>query len=273
MSALRARIRSALPSATVERIARWRRRLRASSLSGDAVSCPLCDGRFAGFLPAGERHPIFERHDFVAGGHRPNVRCPRCDSRERERLLRRFLDEPAQAPLLNASASILHFAPERRLETFFRGTAASYVTADLDGAGVDRRIDVTDIPFAAATFDLVVCNHVLEHVPDDRRALEEIGRVLKPDGVAVVQVPRAVDLETTYEDPGKRTEAERIEAFGQFDHVRIYGRDYAQRLSAAALAFDGWLPGEDDCRRFGLDRRDPLMVGRHRARDAVVDPG
>jgi len=222
----------------------------------------LCGGSFSGFLPAGERHPIFERHDFVAGGNRPNVRCPRCDGRDRERLLQLFLQQPEQARLLEGSSSILHFAPERRLARFLRTTPARYVTADLDGVGVDRRIDVTDIPFEAATFDLVICNHVLEHVPDDRQALREIGRVLEPDGVAIVQIPRALDLETTFEDPSITSEAQRIEIFGQFDHVRIYGRDYVQRLSSADLQFEGWLPGKIERHRHGLDPRDPLMVGR-----------
>ena len=261
---LRARLRTALPPRLVERVAVLRRRARAASHAGDAVECPLCGGRFARFLPAGERHPIFERHDFVAGGHRPNVRCPRCDARERERLLGLFLALPASARFLDGAARVLHFAPERRLEALFRRSGARYVTADLDGAGVDRAVDVTAIPFEAGTFDLVVCNHVLEHVPDDRRALGEIGRVLRPDGVAIVQVPRATDLATTFEDPDATTPERRVAAFGQFDHVRIYGRDYVERLSSAGLAFEPWLPEAALLRRHGLDPRDPLMVGRPR---------
>ena len=214
--------------------------------------------------PAGERHAIFERYDIVAGGYRDNVRCPRCGCRDRERLVHLFLNLAGQRRLSGAGSRVLHIAPERRLEGFLRSSACHYTSADLDGRNVDRQLDVTDMPDADASFELVICNHVFEHVPSDGAALDEIARVLTPNGVAIVQVPHATDLAHTHEDDTITDVEARIAAFGQFDHARLYGRDYVERLSSRALAFTPWLPDEDACERHGIDRRDPLMVGRRR---------
>ncbi len=184
-------------------------------LRGDSVGCPICGGRFRRLL-AGFRDG------------RPNAHCPRCGSSERHRLLWLYMQREG---LLGGSIRLLHVAPE----AFFAREFAlrpniDCVSGDLDGHG-QMRLDVTALPFPDRSFDAVICSHVLEHVPDDRAALRELRRVMR--GWGILQVPIAG--ETTIEDPTVTTPAGRLAAFGQEDHVRIYGWDYVDRLSTAGF--------------------------------------
>ena len=106
------------------------------------------------------------------------------------------------------------------------------------------KMDITDIQYPDASFDVIVCYHVLEHVPDDRLAMREMRRVLKPGGWAILQSPLRVELEKTYEDFSITAPEERERAFGQRDHVRLYGRDYEQRLQES-----GWIVERDNFAR------------------------
>lgn len=130
---------------------------------------------------------------------------------------------------------MLHFAPEHELSKIFREKSyIDYVGADLFPRSSDlEKIDVTDISYPDNSFDVVYCSHVLEHVPDDRKGMTEIARVLKPDGWAILQVP--ITAETTLEDPTITTPEERLRVFGQSDHVRRYGPDYVDRLTESGL--------------------------------------
>jgi SAM-dependent methyltransferase len=131
------------------------------------------------------------------------------------------------------------------------------VSADVDSSAAMQRVDVQALPFSDGSFDAIVCNHVLEHVTDDRRALRELLRVLRPGGWAVLQVPRDLTREATFEDAAVATPRERERLFGQHDHVRVYGRDYADRVRRAGFDVDEVPYGrrfeEDEVRRFGLD--------------------
>jgi len=196
------------------RAARSRRRLERAH-RGTAVICPCCGWEGARFAPFRER----------AG-----AACPRCGSLERHRALWRFLTRGGR---LESEPRVLHFAPEPCLEGLWGG-AASYVSVDLAGPATVQA-DITALPFPAASFDLVVCVHVLEHVPDDGTAMRELRRVTAPDGAVVVMVPRDPGRAVTYEDPGIIAPAARLAAFGQDDHVRIYGRDLVDRLEAAGF--------------------------------------
>jgi SAM-dependent methyltransferase len=132
---------------------------------------------------------------------------------------------------------LLHFAPEAGLERRLRAALGDrYVTTDLEPAGVDLTLDITALDLPDASFDAVVCVHVLEHVPDDAAAMRELHRVLRPGGWGVVQVPILRDV--TDEDPAVTDPAERLRRFGQADHVRTYGRDFADRLQAAGFDVD-----------------------------------
>jgi SAM-dependent methyltransferase len=147
-----------------------------------------------------------------------------------------------------------------------------YVTTDLVAPHVDVTASLEQLPFASESFDVVLCNHVLEHVPDDRRALGELHRVLNPGGWAIVQVPIAYDHDRTREDPNESSPSERKRRFGQHDHVRWYGRDYPERLTAAGFEVEQ-LPSHvlhtpSELERYGLNPTEVLYVA-HKSRGAV----
>lgn len=105
-----------------------------------------------------------------------------------------------------------------------------YTTTDLNSPLADVKADICDLPFDSDTYDIIFCNHVLEHIPDDRKAMQELYRVLKPGGMAILQIPQDLKRENTFEDNSITDRRERAEIFGQYDHVRIYGRDYFDKL-------------------------------------------
>lgn len=205
-----------------ERAAVARRRVDALRHRGDAVECPLCGGRF---------------DRFKADWNRPDALCWRCGSHERHRTQWLLLER--RPALLGDARSLLHFAPEwslrRRLRTIDH---LRYVTADLDPAGVDRGLDVTDLDLPDGAFDAILCSHVLEHVGDDVRAMAELRRVTAPGGWCLVMVPLALDRERIYEDPSITAPHERERAFLQHDHVRLYTPDIAGRLETAGFAVE-----------------------------------
>jgi SAM-dependent methyltransferase len=130
---------------------------------------------------------------------------------------------------------MLHISPEEGLEENFRRISSlTYVTADLNLAPMMVKIDITGIPFLDHSFDILYCSHVLEHIQNDRKAMDELNRVLKPGGHAIVQVPIADGK--TFEDPSVTNPAERKQLFGQSDHVRRYGWDFKDRLEESGFS-------------------------------------
>ena len=213
-----------------------------------AVECPLCGGSFAAFLPAGERERVV---------------CPGCGSRERHRASWLFLEE--RPDLLAGADSLLHFAPEAYVRDRLAATTGlRYITADLVPGRGDLPLDLTDLKLPDAAFGAVLCSHVLEHVPDDRRAMRELHRILRPGGWAIVMVPLDLRLESTYEDPSITDPEGRVKAFLQFDHVRLYAPDIAVRLSDAGF----WVEevpvaervGPEHARRYGLLTSDHVFL-------------
>jgi SAM-dependent methyltransferase len=194
----------------------------AAPQRANAVHCPCCGGFFPGFIAGG---PVL----------RAKACCPRCGSLERHRLLWLYLQE--KTDFFKRQLSVLHVAPESIFQEQFRKLPnLDYISADIASPLAMVKMDITDIQFPDNTFDVILCNHVLEHIPDDRRAMEEIFRVLKPGGWAILQVPIDMKRETTYEDPSITDPEERRRHFGQDDHVRWYGRDYEERLAATGFA-------------------------------------
>lgn len=223
--------------------------VRAPLYRGNRYACPCCQGRFRRFLP-------------VEPGAQGTL-CPRCGSFARQRLLWLFLHQ--KTDLFTASHTVLDVAPERILSrTLHSLDGIRYVSADLESPMAMLSMDVTDIPFRDDYFDVIFCNHVLEHVPDDRAALRELHRVLAQDGFAILQTPFEPDRADTYEDPAIVDPVDRLRAFGHLEHVRIYGRDLENRMRAAGFTvrrdpFVRTLTGEV-IDRYGLDPAEDIFV-------------
>jgi SAM-dependent methyltransferase len=191
--------------------------------AGKNVTCNVCGKSFRKFLPYGR-------------AARENALCPNCLALERHRLMWLFLQR--QTGFFSEPLKVLHIAPEHCfIERFEQLRNLEYVTADLESPLAKVKMDIHEIPFEAETFDVVFCNHVLEHVTNDIQACSEINRVLKPTGWGIIQSP-VYDLAATLEDPSITDPAERERVFGQRDHVRKYGQDYAKRLSRSGLQVD-----------------------------------
>jgi SAM-dependent methyltransferase len=192
---------------------------------GDNVECTVCEGHFKKFLPYG----------YDGSAKRNNVLCPGCLTLERHRALWLFLRQRTDL-FTRQKADVLHIAPEQPLLPHFRRQRnLRYVTADLVSPLADVKCDITAMPFADASYDVILCNHVLEHVDDDAKAMSELYRVLRPGGWAVLQVPIDYARPTTLEDPSIITEADRVKHYWQKDHVRLYGLDYADKLRAVGF--------------------------------------
>jgi SAM-dependent methyltransferase len=217
----------------------WDFRWKKLNKIGGRRQCYMCSRRFRQFYPFRrgiESIPHLIRQLAIVGSDVVNYGCPFCYSNDRERHLFLYFDRLKLWETLR-NTSVLHFAPERHLAERIQACGPrSYLRVDLYPLDSEiQRVDIMDIPFSERTFDFVICNHVLEHAADDRRALSEIYRVLKPGGRAVLQTPYSTILVQTFEDPGIATEQLRLEAYGQEDHVRLYGMDFLDRLQAAGL--------------------------------------
>ncbi len=126
---------------------------------------------------------------------------------------------------------MLHFAPEQAFyKRFKKMENLDYVTTDLNSPLADVKADICNLPFENNEFDIILCNHVLEHIPDDTKAMEELFRVLKVGGMGIFQIPQDLSRTTTFEDNNITDKKERAKIFGQYDHVRVYGRDYFDKL-------------------------------------------
>ncbi len=193
---------------------------------------------------------------------RPNALAPASLSLERHRLLWLFLKEKTDF-FSDREQKVLHVAPEQCFLNRFRERKnLDYITGDIVSPIADVKMDLHSIPFGDNTFDVVLCNHVLEHVDNHKRCMREIYRVLKPGGWAVMQVPMDYNREETYEDPTIVTEEERLKHYWQKDHVRLFGMDYPDLLKDAGFTVEEVnmqkeLP-EGMAERYALPEREPI---------------
>ncbi len=196
------------------------------ALKGDTVHCPCCSNKFVTFVPAGLQK-------------RANSRCVSCDALERHRTIWLYLQQKTN--FFSEPLKVLNVAPESFFyRKFSQLPNIEYYPIDKypEEYGYGRktiRMDVTDLKFVDNTFDVIICNHVLEHVPNDRKALTEMHRVLKPGGWSILNSPVDKKRAVTFEDTSINNPAKRLELFGQQDHVRVYGRDYIDRLFDAGF--------------------------------------
>lgn len=216
-------ILNTIPRPLLIRLSYVARPIIAFLLKGNNYIDPIDGRNFKSFLPYGY------------GKQRNNVLSPSTLSLERHRLLWLYLKN--ETDFFTKQQKVLHFAPEQAFYKRFRKMKnLNYTTTDLESPLADVKADICDLPFQDNEFDVILCNHVLEHIPDDTKAMQELFRVLKPQGIAILQIPQDLSREFTFEDNSITDRKERAEIFGQYDHVRIYGRDYFNKLRA--IGFD-----------------------------------
>ncbi|TRW99978.1 class I SAM-dependent methyltransferase [Flavobacterium gawalongense] len=233
-------ILNTIPRPILIRLSYVARPVLAVALKGTQFTDPIDGKSFKMFLPYGY------------GTQRNNVLSPSTLSLERHRLLWLYLNEETdffQSELVsdssvtntkriklrdaetNSALKVLHFAPEQAFYKLFRNQKnLDYTTTDLFSPLADVKADICDLPFEDNQYDVILCNHVLEHIPDDTKAMQELYRVLKPGGMAILQIPQDLSRATTFADDTITDQKERAKIFGQYDHVRIYGRDYFDKL-------------------------------------------
>ncbi|MCK5677275.1 MAG: methyltransferase domain-containing protein [Flavobacteriaceae bacterium] len=218
-------ILNTIPRPYLIKMSYWARPILAVWLKGEPYTDPIDGKSFRKFLPYGY------------GKQRPNVLSPSTLSLERHRLLWLYLKN--KTDFFTAKKKVLHMAPEQCfLDIFKKLKNIDYTTADLYSPIVDIKADILNLPFEDNSFDIILCNHVLEHIEDDHKAMTELYRVLKPKGMGIFQIPQDLNLEKTYEDFSITSAEERKKHFGQYDHVRVYGKDYFDRLRNVGFKVD-----------------------------------
>jgi SAM-dependent methyltransferase len=209
----------------------------------EVFECPIC--QYVGtFRPGG----IIPRY---------NAQCFRCGALERHRLVFLALQ---RRNLLSGLGNVLHFAPEAFLVKLLREGSVSYRSADFEPGVADIVLNIEKIDLPDKSMDIVIANHVLEHV-DDRAALREIWRVLSDHGRLIVSVPLAGGCAKTYENPAVTSPADRQLHYGQADHQRYYGRDFTDRLSSAGFSVDEFTCDGPDVTKYSLQRGDTVFIG------------
>ena len=220
-------------------------------LRGSTYTDPIDGKSYRRFLPYGYAKV------------RENVLAPGTLSLERHRLFWLYLKN--ETTFFSAPLRVLHFAPEQAfVQKFKKQKNLTYTTTDLNSPIADVKADICDLPFKDNSFDFIICNHVLEHIPDDTKAMQELYRVLAPLGTAIVQVPYDAKRAITYEDDTITDQSERTRIFGQYDHLRVYGMDYFKKLSSIgfevnALDYTSSMTS-DDIERYRLCKGELLPV-------------
>jgi SAM-dependent methyltransferase len=269
---------NALYVAFKERKKALARRLRLARYRGTDYRCPVCGTGLRAFKPVwksyvrkltehGYVYPLDSLETFNISAYS----CPACDASDRERLYALFLDD-LFASLDNAQARkrFVEFAPSLALQQKIRRyPGIEYRSADLFRRTVDDQIDITDMRgYSDSSVDLFLCSHILEHVPDDLKAMRELHRILKPGGSGIVMVPLIEGVDETHEDPNLVSPAQRWKYYGQDDHIRQYGkRDFLRRLEGVGFAVETLGVdhfGEERFRLAGIARGSVLYVTHKR---------
>ncbi|WP_074937780.1 class I SAM-dependent methyltransferase [Algibacter lectus] len=218
-------ILNTIPRPLLIRLSYVIRPVLAFFLKGNTFTDPIDGKGFKSFLPYGY------------GQQRNNVLSPSTLSLERHRLLWLYLKN--ETDFFSSEKKVLHFAPEQCfLKRFRKLKNLDYTTTDLLSPIADVKADICNLPFEDNSYDIIFCNHVLEHIPDDTKAMQELYRVLKPGGMGIFQIPQDLSRATTFEDDTITDKAERAKIFGQYDHVRVYGRDYFDKLRSIGFKVD-----------------------------------
>ena len=217
-------ILNTIPRPWLIKVSYWVKPLFILYLKGNRFTDPIDGKSFRKLLPYGYKK------------QRPNALSPSTLSLERHRLMWLYLKEETDFFTKDSQQNVLHIAPEQCFYKRFRKQKnLEYITSDLDSPLADVRADICNLPFEDNEFDVIFCNHVLEHIPDDKKAMAELYRVMKPGGWGIFQVPQDINRKETFEDDSITNKEERTRIFGQYDHVRVYGLDYFDRLREAGF--------------------------------------
>ncbi len=219
---------NAIPRPILQRVAGWAVPMLGVIYAGKGRKCPICGCERRKFLPYGY------------GKVREDALCPKCLSLERHRLLWHYLmNNDKERERFQSLPTILHIAPEvclmKEFKKMYKSAPYSYITADLESPLADMHFDVQAIPMADNNVDIIICNHLLEHVESDHKALTELYRIMRKGGMGVMLAPIDYSRDNTFEDDTITDPKQRAEVFGQYDHRRIYGKDYLTRLAAAGF--------------------------------------
>ncbi len=236
---------------------------------GNRFFCNCCNSRVRNFRSGGINNPVFDEIKIIGGGYHKYDYCPVCKSSYRTRIVKLYLD---YADVFNKNIRVLHIAPESQIAHIFsKKPNIEYVPGDIDPELYSYYtkaiyVDITSMRFNSDYFDLLICNHVLEHIPDDRLAIREIYRVLKRGGHAILQVPISYGLKTTIEDTEITSHEERLKKFGHKDHVRIYGPDYLSRLENGGFSTEVFNPFDiysaNKISELALDKDERVFIAR-----------
>lgn len=243
-----------LPRPLLIRLSYVFKRVAPILYKGDKVACPVCEHSYRKFLSYGS-----------SVAHRDNVLCPYDLTLERHRLMWLYLKQ--ETDFFERPIDLLHIAPEQCFHGLFKKQKnLNYLTGDLNSPIADMHFDIHSIPLEDNRFDVVFCNHVMEHVEDANQSLRELFRVMKPGGWGIMQVPQDFSRAETYEDPSITSPEDREKHYWQKDHVRLFGRDYPDWLRRAGFEVEEFKASEEftpeEVERFRLAKTEILYIAR-----------
>ncbi|MBT3408030.1 methyltransferase domain-containing protein [Candidatus Woesearchaeota archaeon] len=230
--------------------------LRHFKYLGKGFKCSFCQKSFKTFLTSGIDVPVLKLKKVIGGELNKNCLCPKCNSSDRERLIHVFIKKNKHLEKIK-NKKILHIAPEKNLLKFFKHqNPKEYIDADLNKIRATHEMNLTNIIFKDNYFDIIICNHVLEHIENDGKAIKELYRVLKPNGWAILQVPISENLKNTFENNKIKSKKERLKFFGQSDHVRIYAKDYKKRLTQKGFKVNLKKLSKREINKYNLNKKE-----------------
>lgn len=228
--------------------------------------CMICGNNVEKFDPGGTKAEVFLQHHIIGGGYRDNCVCPHCGAWDRDRWIYYVLRN--EIGLEHATGRMLHFAPEPHIVDYIKKKKdrnLDYYTCDIVPGRAMHIVDITDIQFKDETFDYIICNHVMEHIEDEAKAVSEIKRILKSNGLWFFSFPICTDMET-YEDETITSREGRLKAYGQENHLRLYGYDFVSRFEKHGIHCEIFSPqyifDDESISNLGLIKDDTIIIGR-----------